>query len=219
MKKGLFKWIAGIGIAAAIFTPIALLNGGIKGDATPMLVWGNVQIDAVNAPAGTIVDIYIGDDVNRSGTFVTRVAGQYGAVVVMGDNSKYGQPLRFTINGKDAFVVGGEAYFGLKNQTAHIALSTAPASKTWVFNAPACVPRHLPDSFVGAVVLDELSDVPVEIQGVYCFKDNWQEPEKGEWIFWAFGAPACTLKTLGGGHSFDYFVCSTGACEWEISLD
>lgn len=214
---------AGIGIAAvaaAVFTPIALLSGGIKGDATPMLCWGNVQIDAMNAPIGTIVDIYIGDDANRSGTYTTTVAGQYGAVVVQGDNSKYGQPLRFTVNGKEAVILAvNDPVFGLKNQVVNIALSTAPKSKTWVINAAGCVPRHLPDVFMGAVVLDELDNVPPEIQGIYCFNDNWGQPELGKWLFWAFGAPACTLQSLGGGHTFDYVVCSTGACEWEIPLD
>ena len=56
-----------------------------------------------------------------------------------------------------------------------------------------------------------LADVPDEVQGVY-----WWDGD--EWLFWAPGVPGTTLATLGGGHTFDYMVAVTAACEWTIPL-
>ena len=60
------------------------------GDQTPMLCWGTVKVDGANAPIGTLVDIYIGDNIAPSGSTMITTAGQYGAVVVQGDDSQYG---------------------------------------------------------------------------------------------------------------------------------
>jgi hypothetical protein len=49
------------------------------------------------------------------------------------------------------------------------------------------------------------------VQGVYWWNDD-------KWLFWAPGAPGCTLSILGGGHTFDYLVCVTGPSVWEIPL-
>jgi hypothetical protein len=75
------------------------------------------------------------------------------------------------------------------------------------------LPKHLPDSYYGQVVLDELVDVPAEIQGVY-----WFDNTAGAWKFWAPGAPGCTLMILGGGHTYDYMVAVSSPCEWDIPL-
>ncbi len=74
-------------------------------------------------------------------------------------------------------------------------------------------PRHLPDSYTGTVVLADLDlgTIPDEVQGVYWWNGD-------EWLFWAPGAPGCTLPALGGGHTYDYMVAVTGGCEWEIPL-
>lgn len=83
-------------------------------------------------------------------------------------------------------------------------------SATWSFDGAGCVPKHLPDSFFGSVVLGSLTSIPSEVQGVY-YNDA------GTWKFWAV-APGSTLDTLVGGLSADYLVCVTGAVDWEIPL-
>lgn len=87
------------------------------------------------------------------------------------------------------------------------------SSETHTFNfiIPGCFPNHLPDDFNDSLLLAGLPDVPSEVQGVY-----WHDGD--EWLFWAPLAPGCTLSTMAGGHTFDYLVCVTGPCEWEIPL-
>jgi len=103
-------------------------------------------------------------------------------------------------------------------QTVPITLTIYPSStitNTWAFDAAGCVPKHLPDSYTGQVVLAnlDLNTIPSEVQGVY-----WYDCAGHAWRFWAPGAPGTTLATLGGGQIYDYLVCVTGACEWEIPL-
>ena len=90
------------------------------------------------------------------------------------------------------------------------ALTPTPPG-TWSFGYGGCFPKHLPDDFNGSVILAGLPDVPSAVQGVY-----WYDGD--EWLFWAPGAPGCTLSTLGGGHTYDYLICVTLSCEWEIPL-
>ena len=82
-----------------------------------------------------------------------------------------------------------------------------------IFSTGGCFPKHLPDSYIGEVALVDLAidTIPDEVQGVY-----WWDGD--EWLFWAPGAPGCSLSTIGGGHTFDYLVCVTGPCDWEIAL-
>ena len=86
-------------------------------------------------------------------------------------------------------------------------------TQTWEFSSSGFFPKHLPDSYVGQVVLGnvDLATIPNEVQGVY-----WHNGT--EWLFWAPGAPGCTLTTMGGGHTYDYLVCITGPCVWGIPL-
>jgi len=84
-------------------------------------------------------------------------------------------------------------------------------SHDWTFCSAGYFPQHLPDGYTGEVVLDDLIDVPTEVQGVYSYDGN-------EWLFWAPGAPECTLMALGGGHTYDYAVVVTNPCEWNIPL-
>ena len=90
------------------------------------------------------------------------------------------------------------------------AAASAPL-KVWSFNVPGCLPRHLPDSFVGEIPVTNL-DPPPEIQGVYKFDD-----ELGRWLFWAPRAPGCPLEYLEGGCFADYMVCTVGPCDWGVS--
>jgi hypothetical protein len=88
---------------------------------------------------------------------------------------------------------------------------TTTPSGIWTFHGDGFFPKHLPDSYYGQVVLNDMVNVPDEVQGVY-----WWDGD--EWLFWAPGVPGTTLATLGGGHTFDYMAAVTAACEWTIPL-
>jgi hypothetical protein len=90
---------------------------------------------------------------------------------------------------------------------------TITPTHIWIFQAAGCFPKHLPDTYTGQITLTdiELLTIPDEVQGVYWWNGN-------EWLFWAPSAPGCTLSMLGGGHTFDYLVCVTGPCDWNIPL-
>ena len=81
----------------------------------------------------------------------------------------------------------------------------------WDFCSAGFFAKHLPDGYIGEVVLADIIDIPPEVQGVY-----WHDGD--QWLFWGPGAPGCTLTTLGGGHTFDYMVAVTNSCEWDIPL-
>ena len=93
----------------------------------------------------------------------------------------------------------------------YIAVGEGINEQTWTFSTSGFFPKHLPDSYLGSVVLGNLFNVPTDVQGVY-YNDF------GTWKFWAPGAPGTTLATLGGGHTYDYVVATTGDCEWDIPL-
>ena len=82
-----------------------------------------------------------------------------------------------------------------------------------IFSTLGCFPKHLPDSYLGEVALValDIDTIPDEVQGVYWWNGD-------EWLFWAPGAPGCSLSTIGGGHTLDYLMCVTGPCDWEIAL-
>jgi hypothetical protein len=88
-------------------------------------------------------------------------------------------------------------------------------TQTWPFCTAGFYPQHIPDSYLGEVVLDDLnpSAIPPEVQGVY-----WYDCSTSNWKFWAPGVPGTTLTTLGGGYTYDYMVSVTGDCDWEIPL-
>jgi hypothetical protein len=98
--------------------------------------------------------------------------------------------------------------------TLPLGLTTTRASsatQAWIFSSAGCFPKHLSDSYIGDVLLTDLLDVPSEVQGIY----KW---DGKDWLFWAPGVPGCTLTTVGGGHTYDYMVCVTGPCQWEMLL-
>jgi hypothetical protein len=86
---------------------------------------------------------------------------------------------------------------------------------TWSFCTAGFFPQHMPDTYTGEVVLDDLnpSAIPPEVQGVY-----WYDCSISDWKFWAPGVPGTTLTTLGSGYTYDYMVSVTGDCDWEIPL-
>jgi hypothetical protein len=86
---------------------------------------------------------------------------------------------------------------------------------TWPFCTAGFYPQHIPDSYLGEVVLDDLnpSAIPPEVQGVY-----WYDCSTSDWKFWAPGVPGTTLTSLGSGYTYDYMVSVTGSCDWDIPL-
>jgi len=200
------------GIAMLIFVGVA----GVNAEVTPMLTWGYITINGEDAPLGTVVEVFVGNDSVPSGSTITNnIPGQYGAMVVQTDESRYGEPLHYYVNGVEANQAGpDEGIFSLENQIVilYVDIPIESIFATWTFPEFSYIgmyPRHLPEPFNGQVVLANLTDVPEEVQGVY--------HESG--TFWAFEAPGCTLLTLEGGLIADYLITSVGACEWEIPLN
>ena len=207
-------------LLVAVLLVAVLPSPMVMADETPIACWGTVTIDGVAAQDGTVVKIYIGDDTAYSA--ITSVdtdggkypPGTYTAVSVTAGESRYGTPLTYKVNGVVANKQGpDEGVFGLKNQVVNLAAISGSKSHTWSFPNAGMFPRHLPDTFNGQVVLDNLSDVPGQVQGVYWFDDD-----AGVWDFWAPGAPGCKLTTLQGGHTYDYVVSVTELCQWAIPL-
>jgi len=108
-------------------------------------------------------------------------------------------------------VVDAEDVSACYTEVDYIAVGEGSNGHTWTFSTSGFFPKHLPDSYLGSVVLSNLVDVPDTVQGVY-YNDF------GTWKFWAPDAPGTTLATLGGGHTYDYVVAVTGDCEWNIPL-
>ena len=64
MTKKLIIILIILAVVGVITSAVALhfmINStpAVIGDQTPMLCWGTVKVDGVNAPIGTLVDIYI----------------------------------------------------------------------------------------------------------------------------------------------------------------
>jgi PKD repeat protein len=108
-------------------------------------------------------------------------------------------------------VVDAEEVSACYTEVDYIAVGEGINEHTWSFSTSGFFPKHLPDSYLGSVVLADLVGVPANVQGVYY-------NEFGTWKFWAPGAPGTTLTTLGGGHTYDYVVAVTGDCDWAIPL-
>jgi hypothetical protein len=111
----------------------ALVPTPVQGQATPMLCWGVVTLDDAPAPEGTIVEIYIGDDIiPTANTTVsthngTDPPGTYGAVPIRADESRYGELLNYTVNGSPATKDGpDEGVFGLENQVVNLEAFSGP---------------------------------------------------------------------------------------------
>ncbi len=95
--------------------------------STPMLTWGDVTLDGAAAPVGTTVDVYVGADATASGSFTVATAGQYGAIQVWADDSRYGEALTYKVDGFVATKQGPDAgVFGLTNQDVDLAAVSGP---------------------------------------------------------------------------------------------
>jgi len=212
-KKNLLGLPVGLFLVAALIVA-ALAAPAVLAAPTPILCWGDIDLDGAPAPVGTTVEIFVGADTTASGSDMVTIAGKYGAIHMWADDSRYGEALTYKVNGFTATKLGPDpGVFGLANQVVNLEAITGSVTTAWTFYVAGFLPKHLPDSYYGQVVLDNLVDVPAEVQGVYWFDDN-----AGVWKFWAPGAPGCTLFTLGGGHTYDYMLAVSGPCEWDIPL-
>ena len=212
-KINLLRLPVGLLIVAALLVAV-LPAQAVLADSTPILCWGEVELDGAPAPVGTVINIYVGADSTASGSFMVTTAGQYGSIMIMADSSRYGEALTYKVNGFTTTKLGPDpGVFGLANQDVNLEAVSGSVSTAWTFYVAGFLPKHLPDSYYGQVVLDNLVDVPAEVQGVYWFDDA-----AGVWKFWAPGAPGCTLTTLGGGHTYDYMLAVSAPCEWDIPL-
>ena len=151
-------------------------------------------------------------DMNDNGDFTD--TGEIIIVDSAGDVGEY-TSLAFDTSGGPAI-----SYYDASNGDLKLASSSPPPpptplpSHTWTFSAAGFFPKHLPDSYNGEVVLADLDPaaIPAQVQGVW-----WWDDADLEWKLWVPGVGG-VLTTLGGGHTYDYMVLVTGACDWEIPL-
>ena len=181
-------------------------------------MYTSLAFDASGRPAISYYDVSNGDlklayDRNNDGDFAD--AGEIVTVDSAGDVGEY-TSLAFgsglAISYYDAS--NGDLKLACCSTPPPTPTSTPPSSHTWTFLAAGFFPNHLPDSYNGAVVLADLdpADIPAQVQGVW-----WYDGPALEWKFWVPGVGG-ELTTLGGGHTYDYMVLVTGACDWDIPL-
>jgi len=217
------KTIGIIAIAVLICILVPLPPAQAQPTAFPHQFYGDVTVGGEAAPLGTVISTRVkGID---SGIVNTWEQGKYGwgrpgvpgclyqaNLQVQGEHISNGDIIEFYINN---FKADQTAIFQSDEMTIlNLTVASAPPAHTWSFGEPGFFPKHLPDSYIGQVVLFDiqyLATIPNEVQGVYWWNGD-------DWLFWAPGAPGCTLSILGGGHTYDYMVSITGACEWNIPL-
>ena len=135
MRKILFCGLAVslllvVALVAAVYPALVLAEE----EETPILCWGIATIDGVAAEEGISVEIYLGDDITPvANTTVSTHGGvdppgTYGAVIVKAGSSRYGDSLKYKVNGIVANKLGpDEGVFGQKNQVVNLeALSGSP---------------------------------------------------------------------------------------------
>ena len=188
--------------------------------AFPHQFYGDITIGGEAAPLGTLISTRVSGI--ESGSVTTWELGKYGwgrplapeyayqaNLLVQGVHIGNGDLIEFYINNYKA---DQTAIFQTDVKTR---LDLTMTTHTWSLCVPGFFPKHLPDSYTGQVILADLDlgTIPSAMQGVY-----WFDCTAMEWKFWAPGAPGTTLTTLGGGHTYDYMVSVTDACEWDILL-
>ena len=91
-------------VAIIMFAFIGVSDSSAGAITTPMQTWGYAQfIDEEGhgepVPIGTEVKVYIGSNLYPSGAINTTQAGFYGSMMVVGDESQYGEELHYTLDG------------------------------------------------------------------------------------------------------------------------
>ena len=218
------KNIGIITIVVLIYILVSLTPAQAQPTAFPHQSYGGVTIGGVAAPLETLISTKVnGID---SGSVTTWEQGKYGwgragfpdynyqtNLLVQGEHISTGDLIEFYING---FKATQTATFQSDEKTRlDLVVASAPPTHTWNFCAQSCFPNHLPDSYYGQVVLADLllCTIPDEVIGVF-----WYDCNALEWKFWSPGIGGCNLEYLEGGHTFDYFVCVSGPCDWDIPL-
>jgi len=116
-----------VSLLLVAFLIVAALPMVAVATSTPMLTYGTVTLDGSAAPVGTTVDVYIGADASPSGSITVATAGQYGAVQVWADDSRYGEALTYEVDGFVAANQGPDAgVFGLATQVVNLAAVSGP---------------------------------------------------------------------------------------------
>jgi len=166
-----------IGVLVVVALLVAALPVAVLAVETPMLCWGVATLDGAPAPEGTVVDIYIGDDVMQSATAMVDThggvdpPGTYGAVVVSGDSSRYGEPLTYTVNGFVATKQGpDEGVFGLENQVVNLEAVSGPTPTEVTIDIK-------PGSFPNSLNVNSKGVLPVAILGTEDFDATTVDPE------------------------------------------
>jgi len=138
----------------------------VLADPTPMVTWGDVTLDGAPAPYGTAIEIFIGADTEPSGSDNVTTPGQYGAMVVWGDSSRYGEALTYKVNGyvattdKVSLTCDGidTPVFGLCNQVVNLAAVSGPTPTEITIDIK-------PGSFPNSIKVNSKGVLPVAILG------------------------------------------------------
>ncbi len=102
----------------------------------PIVVYGDVDLDAEDAPVGTEIEIYL-DGVLEETTTVT-TAGEYGPVQIWAnDPADHGKVFTFTVDGFPATSVPAAPEFGWENQDVDLAAVSGETYTLTVAIAPA----------------------------------------------------------------------------------
>jgi len=146
-------------LLAIVLLLIAALPTAVLAESTPMLAWGTVTLNGGQAPWGTKVDIYVGADTTPSGSGTVTVPGQYGAIQVWADSSRYGETLTYKVNGFVANKLGpGTGIFGLNNQVVNLAAISGTSPTPTLTPIPTLPPSNAPD-----FVVWDIWTAPVEL--------------------------------------------------------
>jgi hypothetical protein len=190
----------------------------------PIACYGDVTLNGDAAPVGSVIDIYLGDDVTPSGTATLGTAGQYLAQI-WADESRHGELLTYRVNGFPATKLGPDmSVFGWGNQEVDLEAFGEPTptavypdptvpSHTWQFYAAGFYGQHLPDAYDGEVILADLdtADIPDEVQLILYY-----DPALLDWVFWVPGVGGDLISLTG--QFYQYYVSVSGACTWVIPL-
>lgn len=180
----------------------------------PIACYGDVTLNGVAAPVGSVIDIYLGNDATPSGTATLSRSSRYLAQM-WADESRHGESLTYRVNGFPATKLGSDmGVFGWANQEVDLEAFSGPTpTHTWQFYAAGFYGQHLPDAYDGEVVLADLdpADIPDQVQFVLYY-----DPALLDYVFWAPAAGGDLISLTG--QFYQYYVLVSGACQWEIPL-
>ena len=112
-----FGLLAGLLLAGALTVGLAAPVLAID---HPIAIYGDVDLDAADAPVGTVINIYL-DGVFKATTTVT-TAGEYGPVQIWANNpADHGKVFTFTVDGFPATSTPAAPEFGWENQEVDLA--------------------------------------------------------------------------------------------------